>query len=363
MSVMAQAVVEDGQQAAIDADDQLSRISTSEVANHDKFNNRQNITTHLDPGKTIVEAIDSAFAERAYDAAKWDSIPESASRAVNLLNHEGAKTSKNIHHPVISLPNVECAVRARIPTVSGTDIFLHLYHNDKDAKEHLAFVFGNNIRSNSLDAPRQGESEMDRMIRGAYTGKLFPGRINSYDEEQQKRPTDSSKSYLVRVHSECYTGETAWSTRCDCGEQLGEAARMMASNGEGVIVYLRQEGRGIGLSDKLRAYNLQDLGNDTVEANLQLQHPADARSYEIATAILLDLGVKNVSLLTNNPDKIVAIEGTGQEIHVVERIPMIPKVWRGENGVHGEEFNIYLRTKIRKMGHILESPDDDSSER
>lgn len=109
---------------------------------------------------------------------------------------------------------------------------------------------------------------------------------------------------LVRIHSECYTGETAWSERCDCGEQLDEAARLMSLHGGGVIVYLRQEGRGIGLSEKLKTYNLQDLGSDTVEANLLLRHPADARSYGFATAILLDLGCggdRGIRLLTNNP--------------------------------------------------------------
>ena len=289
---------------------------------------------------------------------------------------------------VESLPEVNCVVRARIPTVTGAEMFLHLYTNNTDNKEHLAIVFGSNIRSKSLDAPRPGETEMDRMIRGAYVGKLHPGRTSSrYDtEDYSTSPQDSKKLQqpqeasvsaapaLVRIHSECYTGETAWSARCDCGEQLDEAARLMSlpESPGGVIVYLRQEGRGIGLGEKLKAYNLQDLGSDTVEATLLLRHPADARSYGLATAMLLDLGFGalpsasasalprsssgGIKLLTNNPDKVRAVEGPNREIIVRERVPMIPLAWKtgGKQGVHGKEIEGYLRTKIGRMGHMID---------
>ena len=292
------------------------------------------------------------------------------------------------------LPSVECIVRARIPTTNGAEMFLHLYHNDLDNKEHLAIVFGNSIRSRSLDKVRPGETEMDRMIRGAYTGKLHPGRLSSWDEETEHegggastadgplpvRPSSAqsnsaSQAPLVRIHSECYTGETAWSARCDCGEQLDEAARLMSlpmetlaavaaqtepalpvpSNASGgVIVYLRQEGRGIGLGEKLKAYNLQDLGSDTVEANLLLRHPADARSYGLATAILVDLGLgadansHGIRLLTNNPDKVRAVEGPNREVQVKERVPMVPLAWRsgGKLGIKSTEVEGYLQTKV-----------------
>ena len=273
-----------------------------------------------------------------------------------------------------TLPSVTCVVRARIPTVTGAEMFLHLYQNDVDNKEHLAIVFSSNIRSSSLDAPRPGETENDRMTRGAYTGRLYPGRTSSrWDPQLPDMPlsklTDEELNNnegrdppLVRIHSECYTGETAWSARCDCGEQLDEAARLMslpASTG-GVIVYLRQEGRGIGLGEKLKAYNLQDLGNDTVEANILLRHPADARSYGLATAILMDLGLGGVQpgirLLTNNPEKIRAVEGPNREVRVRQRVPMVPLAWKtgGKKGIHSEEIEGYLRTKIGKMGHMIE---------
>jgi GTP cyclohydrolase II len=258
------------------------------------------------------------------------------------------------------LPRVECIVRARIPTVTGAEMFLHLYQNDADNKEHLAIVFGNKIRSRSLDAVKPGESEMDRMIRGAYTGRLHPGRTSSrFDAHPLRNSVSadeepiSTKAPLVRIHSECYTGETAWSARCDCGEQLDEAARLMSlpTSSGGVIIYLRQEGRGIGLGEKLKAYNLQDLGSDTVEANLLLRHPADARSYGLATAMLEDLGLggeEGIRLLTNNPDKIRAVEGPNREVVVKERVPMVPLAWKtgGKRGIHSEEIEGYLRTKV-----------------
>ncbi|MCJ1350802.1 MAG: GTP cyclohydrolase II [Icmadophila ericetorum] len=268
-----------------------------------------------------------------------------------------------------TLPEVNCVVRARIPTVTGAEMFLHLYQNNVDDKEHLAIVFGPHIRSRSLDAVQPGETELDRMIRGAYVGRLHPGRTSSRIDPRDPadEPTSNpvtaqdSSTPLVRIHSECYTGETAWSARCDCGEQLDEAARLMSlpSSTGGVIVYLRQEGRGIGLGEKLKAYNLQDLGSDTVEANLLLRHPADARSYGLATAILLDLGLggeKGIKLLTNNPDKVRAVEGPNREVRVRERVAMIPLAWKsgGKRGIHSEEIEGYLRTKIGKMGHMIE---------
>lgn len=262
-----------------------------------------------------------------------------------------------------TLPQVECIVRARIPTTTGAEMFLHLYTNNVDNKEHLAIVFGNNIRSRSLDAPREGETEMDRLVRGAYTGRLYPGRTASRlafgggaststpsstagDQGDDKSP---GQPPLVRIHSECYTGETVWSARCDCGEQLDEAARLMSlpnNKAGGIIIYLRQEGRGIGLGEKLKAYNLQDLGSDTVEANLLLRHPADARSYGLATAMLLDLGQREVRLLTNNPDKIRAVEGPNREIVVKERVAMVPLSWKGNRGFRAPEVEGYLKTKV-----------------
>ena len=155
---------------------------------------------------------------------------------------------------------------------------------------------------------------------------------------------DSQTPVLLRAHSECLTGDIFGSLRCDCGAQLHAAIEMIAADGVGVILYIRhQEGRGIGLLDKLHAYNLQDKGLDTVEANEALGHPADKRDYGIGSQILYDLGVRKIRLLTNNPKKIYGLEGFGLE--VVERVPIQVK-----SNPHNER---YLKTKKDKLGHLL----------
>lgn len=149
---------------------------------------------------------------------------------------------------------------------------------------------------------------------------------------------------LVRVHSECLTGDAFSSLRCDCGAQLAAAMKQIQDVGWGCIVYLRQEGRGIGLHAKIQAYNLQDQGADTLDANLMLGHPADARDYGIASEILAAIGIESVCLLTNNPDKVLQLAGNGANI--VERMPLVV-------GVRDQNIE-YLTTKIDRMGHDIE---------
>jgi 3,4-dihydroxy 2-butanone 4-phosphate synthase / GTP cyclohydrolase II len=188
---------------------------------------------------------------------------------------------------------------ARIPTRHG-DFTAYVFESLLDGVEHLAFVRGD---------------------------------ISGNDD------------VLVRVHSECLTGDVFGSLRCDCGVQLDNALERVANEGRGVVVYLRgHEGRGIGLGHKLRAYTLQDEGRDTVEANVELGFPADSREYGIGSQILVDLGVSTMRLMTNNPSKYGGLEGYGLEI--VERVPL---------HVEPNEENIsYLRAKQEKMGHLLD---------
>ncbi len=201
-------------------------------------------------------------------------------------------------------PKLTNLVKTRLPTQQG-EFVLHYYSNNIAEKEHIALV--KNDIANRDNVP-------------------------------------------VRIHSECFTGDVLGSRRCDCGEQLDMALQIIEEHGFGVLIYLRQEGRGIGLLKKLQAYNLQDEGLDTVDANIHLGHLADEREYTIAALMLKDLGIKSIDLITNNPKKIAALKNLG--IIIAERIPI-------ETSYHNDNLE-YLKTKANKMSHLLSISDKDT---
>jgi 3,4-dihydroxy 2-butanone 4-phosphate synthase/GTP cyclohydrolase II len=191
---------------------------------------------------------------------------------------------------------------------------------------------------------RKATAKLPTSPGGEFTAIVFGNQVDDSEHVALvKGEISPEDEVLVRVHSECLTGDAFSSKRCDCGEQLQKAMNLIKKEGKGVLLYMRQEGRGIGLANKIKAYALQDEGLDTVEANVKLGFKPDLRDYGIGAQMLVNLGVHKMRLITNNPKKLIGLEGYG--LSVVDRVPL-------ETKAHEKNLK-YLKTKKKKMGHIL----------
>ena len=207
----------------------------------------------------------------------------------------------------------------------------------------VANLIAHRLRNESL-VKQVAEEEFPTIHGGKYKAIVYRNAVDGSEHMALvKGDISTSDSVLVRLHSECLTGDVFGSERCDCGDQIRQSLRLIDQQGRGVLIYMHQEGRGIGLTNKIKAYALQDQGRDTVEANIELGFKDDLRDYGIGAQILRDLGVQKISLLTNNPRKITGLEVYG--VNVTERVPL--EVLPRDTNIH------YLRTKQSKLGHLL----------
>ncbi len=325
-----------------------------------ELNNSTNQTAFLTPldhisAKTGITAAERATCVKA--VADPNSKPDDFQRPghVHLLMAKRGGVLRRAGH-------TEAAVDlARMAGLEPAGVLCEILDEDgnrADRDQLLAIAEEKNLKIITIEDliayRRVSEKLVSRHAEAKLPTKYGEFRILAYKVQHESQepiaivmgePDKQSKAPLVRMHSSCFTGDVIQSLRCDCGDQLHQALQVIAKEGHGVVVYLPQEGRGIGLAEKVKAYALQDGGLDTVEANLALGYQADMRDYGVGIQILKDLGLTEVRLLTNNPKKTEAFNLRGFDLKVVDQVPIVP--------VMNEHNEKYLETKRQKMGHKL----------